>query len=62
MRKLIFRIIAAIWAFRYVDDLTMLKYELLQESAHVNSHGRFPHTSLKADWWYRRYLQSLPLS
>ena len=70
-RKFRRKLVAAWWAFKHVDDLTMLKWELRAEAkkrtTRIEKDGTknkvgISHSAIQVEWWFSRYLKSLPLN
>lgn len=60
LRRVKRSLLAAWWALRNADNLTMLLHELGQDSQAKNSRGGSPYHALRANWMLR-YLRNLPI-
>jgi hypothetical protein len=60
-RKVRRKILAAWWAIRNEDQLTMFAWELSQDSLERNSNGGITLAANRAYWYYSRYLHNLPI-
>lgn len=52
---------AAWWALHNADNLTMLRWELVRDGQEKNSRGGSPLSAVRAHWYWRRYLNDLPI-